>query len=205
MHIEEQPEGRFQIIFLLLLSFIRENSTEPLLWHLPSVVTAIKFTAEFSHEEGNRRSAFGGCLRSDVERVEIQKRWKSRDVETGGTFIEDDCVQCNRVGAAIPQLVTYSPLPPHLFPPSSSALPIFPVASLSFDDNNNDVVVVERRRRPPFIRFTRTGKEREIRLETNATFEAELTFKLPWSSANWKGAPPQVELIRTIEFEYVEG
>lgn len=142
MHIEEQPEGRFQIIFLLLLSFIRENSTEPLLWHLPSVVTAIKFTAEFSHEEGNRRSAFGGCLRSDVERVEIQKRWKSRDVETGGTFIEDDCVQCNRVGAAIPQLVTYSPLPPHLFPPSSSALPIFPVASLSFDDNNNDVVVV---------------------------------------------------------------
>lgn len=31
MHIEEQPEGRFQIIFLLLLSFIRENSTELLL------------------------------------------------------------------------------------------------------------------------------------------------------------------------------
>lgn len=84
MHIEEQPEGRFQIIFLLLLSFIRENSTEPLLWHLPSVVTAIKFTAEFSHEEGNRRSVFGGCLRSDVERVEIQKRWKSRDVEQEG-------------------------------------------------------------------------------------------------------------------------
>lgn len=129
----------------------------------------------------------GGEQKERIWRMSKERRRAGRDSKTvkiegrgtGGTFIEDDCVQCNRVGAAIPQLVTYSPLPPHLFPPSSSALPIFPVASLSFDDNNNDVVVVERRRRPPFIRFTRTGKEREIRLETNATFEAELTFKLP--------------------------
>ena len=68
---------------------------------------------------------------------------------------------------------------PHLFPPSTSALPIFPVASLSFDDNNDDVVVVV------VVVVDDDGllssvslEEREIR-ETNATFEAELTFKLP--------------------------
>lgn len=92
----------------------------------------------------------GGEQKERIWRMSKERRRAGRDSKTvkiegrgtGGTFIEDDCVQCNRVGAAIPQLVTYSPLPPHLFPPSSSALPIFPVASLSFDDNNNDVVVV---------------------------------------------------------------